>query len=722
MSKFIRKLLIFAAFLGVSTLAASLMETSTASAAYCGVHTGRHTSMAGLVLELNWVPYGSYSRQATGVNGRVYNNDGRYDSDGYGNIIKLRSNNTYSVPPSYHSNDLTFGQYSSGCGDGYNVVLGYTATSSSTNGIPGPWALDCDASQYGIGNERIFTALGTGVPTGARAGGWWSTTTFRAVNGYTVYTSSTYYEPAPPNWTLSSTTTADKTTVYAGQSVTFTHTIRNSNEGGTASFQYGARYNYDGGAQNNYPSASNNTGSLSPNGTLNFTHTLTIPSDTTAGQVCESVVYYQRAYNNASWGGSVQQCVTIIRPQIVCSSSLGLNPGSPEPGMVITLTPGLTFSNPSEASTVSAGSNFYIRVVDRSTGSTIYNNSSHTKNLSAGTVTATSGNVTPNSGGYYDVSWGLSGSYGNYDCTGTFLAAYHPYFVGLGGDLKAGGSYIDGTTCNQDTNAVIRSWNNDSYPFFGAATEIAAFALGDISHFATGTDPSTGASTVGLGNNLNSNLAFANTTSPIGKFGSIPCMPDYFGQAMSQPHVIAPNTSVSSWSSGVYYADDDFDINGTTLPRNGQNVVLVVEGTATIKGDIRYDASGGSASADVAKMPRFTLIARGNIYIDKGVTELHGAYIAQPYESSGSLIKGNIYTCVSGSTVTSDYNLCNQPLRVYGSFSAASVSMSRSYGTLNTKTPAETFQYTPELWMGGIKSFTGTNTKYDSITSLPPTL
>ena len=59
----------------------SAVKPAQASAAYCGVHTGSMSSLAGLIVEVNWVPYGSTSRQATGggVSVRVWNVDGRGD-------------------------------------------------------------------------------------------------------------------------------------------------------------------------------------------------------------------------------------------------------------------------------------------------------------------------------------------------------------------------------------------------------------------------------------------------------------------------------------------------------------------------------------------------------------------------------------------------------------------------------------------------------------------
>jgi len=142
------------------------------------------------------------------------------------------------------------------------------------------------------------------------------------------------------------------------------------------------------------------------------------------------------------------------------------------------------------------------------------------------------------------------------------------------------------------------------------------------------------------------------------------------------------------------------------------------------------------------------LVATGNIYIDPGVKELDGVYIAKNDDSGD---KGNIYTCSvkTGGTFTPEpaktlYSNCDNQLTVVGSFVADQVNLMRTYGTLKNSTTgtncdnkgvtsstrptcaAEVFDFSPEVYLSNpaIESQGGNGgaTQYDSIESLPPVL
>ena len=179
---------IMASFFAISQLSAPKVYADDASAPYaasngCGVGTHSSSSYAGLLVEVYWFDYTGGLHTDNNSQVRVWTDDGRPDSDP-GNIVWLNSTN-HRNNNDPKGEDMVFNQYDSGCGDGHNVVLGYNGTSTRSDGYGPNWALDCDASQYGLGNERIFHVTGVGVPSGARAGGYWETKTFRSVNGYT---------------------------------------------------------------------------------------------------------------------------------------------------------------------------------------------------------------------------------------------------------------------------------------------------------------------------------------------------------------------------------------------------------------------------------------------------------------------------------------------------------------------------------------------------------
>jgi hypothetical protein len=280
------------------------------------------------------------------------------------------------------------------------------------------------------------------------------------------------------------------------------------------------------------------------------------------------------------------------------------------------------------------------------------------------------------------------------------------------------------SVCTNATTAGIQSWNAsaDSQmatgPFYGAATELAAMALGTIQNFATGTKSAGGAKVVDPTGSTGRVLTMANSVSPAGNMGSMTCLPDYYGAAKAVKTATIANESGVNWADGgVFYVNSGpFVLNTHTLPANRQSVTIVVNGDIYINGDINY-----ATSTSAATIPRFTLINRGNIYIDNDVANLHGAYISQALESDPTK-GGTVETCavinMSSGVPVADlshlYNDCNkQRLTISGALSAVKLQLARSWGSLNQARigdgAAEVFQYTPELWMadplaGGVDS------------------
>ena len=141
------------------------------------------------------------------------------------------------------------------------------------------------------------------------------------------------------------------------------------------------------------------------------------------------------------------------------------------------------------------------------------------------------------------------------------------------------------------------------------------------------------------------------------------------------------------------------------------------------------------------------MVEGGSIYIDPGVRQLDGVYVAQKGGGTG----GNIYTCASGVGQFPETDLlsqCRNQLVVNGAFVAEKVYLERSWGSLRNAQPgeklqltnrdcgdsgtttlndcaAEIFNYSPELYLAqpAITPIGGPSTgKYDFITSLSPVL
>lgn len=201
------------------------VNPSHAAAAYsCGVNNngsgpGNNHQAAGLVVDVNWHPYGGSSLVDDNTSqvkvttdrtdlGPVKNNPPPLPGHNSGAVAQMSPDDSSEKSL---NDSMTFSQVPAGCtmypnGQSYNggreVVLGYGQTSPS-NGWD-YWALDCEEiirANAGFINSSIyqpFTITGVGVPTGARAGGNWTVQSVQPVNGNTTYVTVTYYEPPPP--------------------------------------------------------------------------------------------------------------------------------------------------------------------------------------------------------------------------------------------------------------------------------------------------------------------------------------------------------------------------------------------------------------------------------------------------------------------------------------------------------------------------------------------
>ena len=317
-----------------------------------------------------------------------------------------------------------------------------------------------------------------------------------------------------------------------------------------------------------------------------------------------------------------------------------------------------------------------------------------------------------------------------------------PYLRVYGGDVLAGADGL-GSCGSANLSASISTYNNDNAAgagYGGGGTQFAAQATGAISYFASsmlrsGAPPGQAPS----------GLSLSNTTAGAGgKYGgdftSSPCLRDFYGTLAayhsSAPTLPFPGGQDPDWPYNAppynyYQYNGNAIINAGTI-QLGLHRTIYVNGDVLINGPfISFD---GGARTSLADIPSFYLIVRGNIYIDRGVTNLDGVYIAQ---DDGSGNKGIIYTCASGFAPVSAGNLysqCNNKLTINGAFLARQVKFYRSNGSIAnpaaTQTEgsgsaniAEVFNYTPELWLvnPGLTPISG-NAPYQSITSLPPVL
>lgn len=288
----------------------------------------------------------------------------------------------------------------------------------------------------------------------------------------------------------------------------------------------------------------------------------------------------------------------------------------------------------------------------------------------------------------------------------TVTVARKPYFRAYGGDVSATGLGF-ANDCVTSSSSNIIAYNQGSAgsggAFAGAGTQLAVFASGQVSEFSSAfarsavPQPAKG-------------LMFANEQPGDygGNWSGGDCIPDFYSNAKPTDIILNGPTVIS----------------GRTINPSGDpalsKITVYVNGDAFIDANISY--AGGLAGLYVpSSMPSYRLIVRGNIYVGANVSQLDGIYIAQPVDSSSG---GKFYTCafrsglsfrlpiVTGNSSPEMLNSatgCNRKLTVYGAVVAKTIKLLRTNGSIQSAASgepntsgnqAETFIYTPEVWLG----------------------
>lgn len=329
-----------------------------------------------------------------------------------------------------------------------------------------------------------------------------------------------------------------------------------------------------------------------------------------------------------------------------------------------------------------------------------------------------------------------------------------PYFKVFGGDVKVGGAYNttkDSADCSSFGSYYQSSTNVPATPGAGGiyayakdnGVNSAGGASGDYGVFATGPVEgnsaskygfySAGALAAGPGNTKKNLLTFTDTISGTawgGNFdGSGPnltnCIPDYYDLKVANASAGWPGLG---GAAGTYLVNGNYTLSGGAVTTNQ---TLIVNGSVTISSNITYSAG---AAADA--VPKFELIAKGDIYVLPAVSRLDGFYVAQPTNTSST--DGIIWTCqdpaANPNKVSIWFNTnCTNKLTINGAISARQVNLMREQGDVNngsaktnegpgSNNVAEEINYIPAMVIGG--SFEGqtNNSKFkvDQVINLPP--
>lgn len=284
----------------------------------------------------------------------------------------------------------------------------------------------------------------------------------------------------------------------------------------------------------------------------------------------------------------------------------------------------------------------------------------------------------------------------------------------------------------------------------GSSSQFAAFATGRIQGGDNINFYGFYSSGISLGVNVSA-LSFADTPAWGGEFqGTVRqshCIPDYYGKKPTSTAGLGSLSALTASNAyGVTGVGAPFTVTGTgggvdVIIAAGKAITIYVDGNAYIDRNIVYQLDTAT------NVPKFTLIARGSIYIDPAVSRLDGVYVAQPNPSDASPVgadDGVIWTChpndtnpvlytyptvncrnkltlKNGAFIAKQVNL----LRVFGDVAAANIgedTLSTAYTSNNI---GEVINFSPAMVIGGPFFNATTNVlnnslKTNSIISLPP--
>ncbi len=410
-----------------------------------------------------------------------------------------------------------------------------------------------------------------------------------------------------------------------------------------------------------------------------------------------------------------------------------VDPDRPDTDTPYAVTSRVYYDNSTQAAQViSGGATMFIKVTGPGVN---YSNTDVAKTQSGITL---QGSVNPgptDHTGTYNISYGISGGPvgAAITCSDSFTVTDLPYFSASGGDVESGVQMdVGGTNCATpaDPHAGVVSWNQENSAFDGAGTQYAAYALNYLQDFASAqTTSGMRPSGLAFSNTVHVNDPHSGSDTYGGGFGSeSSCVPDYYGTHPATPtytgnHALTPaDVATTGNTKTIYVQGGKLTIASNLSIPNGSHTVLYVDGDVDINNSIQFS---GNYPGGVGDIPSFAVIANGNIYISKAATQLDGLYVAEP-DSSGN--NGVVYTCANGSPPSLDnslYGNCNSQLTVNGSVIAKQVWLTRTDGTLYGGTPAEAFNFSPEVWLTNPPAVsTGSSGAgaYDAYTSLPPIL
>lgn len=550
---------------------------------------------------------------------------------------------------------------------------------------------------------------------------------------------------ATVNWSVSGTTTINRTTAAPGDTITWTHRLVNNGPDKThtsiASFVGRSGFT----SNSNLSSVTISAGK--PKGDLrsNFTTTYKITNADLGKTLCHQLRWTPRSSTNSAQGLATNRCVTVPYNFNLIPSLTGPNgsitPGSNIPDIIPSVNNEIP-SQPSRTTPTPPGIQWQLTRFTVAPGNTKPVASSNTTAPCAyfqnGCVVRDSGTRSFPAGStllqrLQNETVDANLPVGSFVCFGLSVQPRassstqwrhavlcltvnkRPTVQIWGGDARSGGRIETALTNGERQDGTPAS--------FGSWTEYGAFSKGPNSGLASGSGLAIGST--GVIDDVHK-YTFANIGPAPGNakaygsfnFGTYTSLAGQFqGLAATSTLSVAPATVNVGSLNGVYRPAGNVIIDGGTIGAGKTVIINAGTRTVTIKGNIDYH---NGPLTSVAQIPQLVIIA-SNIYIEQAVTNVDAWLLASNAIDTCSNVGSRGQMPTSG--VLTDA-ICNQQLIVNGPTEVNRLILKRTGGSepgAGRTEAAEVFKVRPDayMWLQS-RAVNNGQVRAITVTELPP--
>ena len=505
------------------------------------------------------------------------------------------------------------------------------------------------------------------------------------------------------NWSASAHSTVDDSTPFPGQTIHFTHYVKNdgpTSTGGEAIWYAvldAAGATVNGGVSSGAYAAGEEK-------TFSGVDNVTVPANAAAGtQICHRVLFDRASSAGARNGLGALVCATVTLDYNL-NPIVTLNQTTAQDGDNVIFT----YKIQNTGSTVSTGAQCYNKdgsgalvgttftcsvsqVFAAGTNVTVGTESIPITNQAPGTTICRTLYVQP-----------ATPSVPNRASTSAcVIVAKTPYVRFGGNDVWAGGGFASALpACNNSAKITTsgRALGGTSpTQYAGSSVEYAAFALNKITAFGSAGKVLVGSGTLGSSPR---SLSFQNNEANpalLGYYGAAQhCLTDYAALYASATPLAAGTYDVGARGSGVWrVASGNLHLYGT-MPAGATQIYVGVN-DLFIDNDIKYPATYANGS----DIPSLVVITTHNLAVMSNVKQLDGFYVAQGDGATSGLFRD----CWPKTSPQAAGDACDvNQLLINGAVVAGKLELWRSYGGSGAtiparQTPAEIFNFSPELYI-----------------------